>query len=67
MWARNYKPDIFLVGEPFFFQKEVYMSLLMILNFLKENLELLGPFQVASGQLNEWLKGDEEDVHLVFD
>ena len=43
------------------------MSLLMILNFLKENLELLGPFQVASGQLNEWLKGDEEDVHLVFD
>ena len=36
-------------------------------NSLKEKLELLGPFQVASGQLNEWLKGNGEDVHLVFD
>ena len=43
------------------------MSSLMILNFLKETLELLGPFQVASGQLNEWLNGNEEDVPLVFD
>ena len=47
--------------------KEVCMSLLIVLNFLKEKLELLGPFQVASSQLYEWLNGNEEDAHLVFD
>ena len=33
---------------------------------MKEKLELLGQCQVDSGQLYEWLKGNEEDVPLVF-
>ena len=76
MLARNYKPDIYLVGEPLFFpERGVYelkyergvYELTYNFEFFEREVRVARAIQVASIQLYEWLNGNAEDAHLVFD